>query len=66
MLEWLQAYADKDTGDKPMQTFFYMWNCIQSNMLGKEVFNALRKLTRKEQFEVLEAFAKWGIDGEGD
>ena len=60
VLEWLEAYADKDSGDCPMQTIFYMWDCIRSNMLGVEELTALRILTRVEQFEVLAAFAEWG------
>ena len=60
VLEWLEAYADKDSGDWPMQTTFYMWDCIRSDMLGGEELSALRKLTRIEQFEVLAAFAEWG------
>ncbi|MEQ7207302.1 hypothetical protein ABQE36_01070 [Enterococcus avium] len=60
VLEWLEAYADKDSGDWPMQTIFYMWDCIRSDMLGGEELSALRKLTRIEQFEVLAAFAEWG------
>lgn len=60
VLEWLEAYADKDSGDWPMQTIFYMWDCIRSDMLGGEKLSALRKLTRIEQFEVLAAFAEWG------
>ncbi|MBX8939228.1 hypothetical protein [Enterococcus gilvus] len=61
VLEWLEAYADKDSGDCPMQTIFYMWDCIRSNMLGVEELTALRILTRVEQFEVLAAFAEWGM-----
>ena len=61
VLEWLEAYADKDSGDCPMQTIFYMWDCIRSNMLGVEELTALRILTRVEQFEVLAAFAAWGM-----
>ncbi len=61
VLEWLEAYADKDSGDWPMQTIFYMWDCIRSDRLGGEELSALRKLTRIEQFEVLAAFAEWGM-----
>lgn len=61
VLEWLKAYADKDSGDCPMQTIFYMWDCIRSNMLGVEELTALIILTRIEQFQVLAAFAEWGM-----
>lgn len=61
VFEWLEAYADKDSGDCPMQTIFYMWDCIRSDRLGGEELSALRKLTRIEQFEVLAAFAEWGM-----
>lgn len=64
VFEWLEAYADKDSGDWPMQTIFYMWDCIRSDRLGGEELSALRKLTRIEQFEVLAAFAEWGIGNE--
>lgn len=64
VLEWLEAYADKDSGDWPMRTIFYMWDCIRSDMLGGEKLSALRKLTRIEQFEVLAAFAEWGLKNE--
>lgn len=60
VLEWLEAYADKDSGDCPMQTIFYMWDCIRSDRLGGKELSALRKLTRIEQFQVLAAFAEWG------
>lgn len=68
VLEWLQIYADKDSGDKPFQTIFFLWDCIKSNNLGNVELSALRKLTRAEQFQVLAAFAEWGIlteEGEG-
>lgn len=61
VLEWLQIYADKDSGDKPFQTIFFLWDCIKSNNLGNDELTALRKLTRAEQFQVLAAFAEWGL-----
>ena len=61
VLEWLQIYADKDSGDKPFQTIFFLWDCIKSNNLGNDELTALRKLTRGEQFQVLAAFAEWGM-----
>lgn len=64
VLEWLQIYADKDSGDKPFQTIFFLWDCIKSNNLGNDELTALRKLTRAEQFQVLAAFAEWGIEQE--
>lgn len=66
VLEWLEAYADKDSGDYPMQTIFYMWDCIRSDKLGGEELSSLRKLTRIEQFEVLAAFAEWAQEQEED
>lgn len=66
VLEWLQIYADKDSGDKPFQTIFFLWDCIKSNNLGNDELTALRKLTRAEQFQVLAAFAERGLkEGEG-
>lgn len=64
VLEWLQIYADKDSGDKPFQTIFFLWDCIKSNNLGNDELTALRKLTRAEQFQVLAAFAEWGSAGD--
>lgn len=64
VLEWLQIYADKDSGDKPFQTIFFLWDCIKSNNLGNDELTALRKLTRAEQFQVLAAFAGWGMEQE--
>lgn len=61
VLEWLQIYADKDSGDKPFQTIFFLWDCIKSSNLGNDELTALRKLTRAEQFQVLAAFAEWGM-----
>lgn len=61
VFEWLEAYADKDSGDKPFQTIFFLWDCIKSNNLGNDELTALRKLTRGEQFQVLVAFAEWGM-----
>lgn len=63
VLEWLQIYADKDSGDKPFQTIFFLWDCIKSNNLGNDELTALRKLTRAEQFQVLAAFASYGLEG---
>lgn len=63
VLEWLQIYADKDSGDKPFQTIFFLWDCIKSNNLGNDELSALRKLTRAEQFQVLAAFASYGLEG---
>lgn len=60
VLDWLQIYANKDSGDKPFQTIFFLWDCIKSNNLGNVELSALRKLTRAEQFQVLAAFAEWG------
>lgn len=64
VLEWLQIYADKDSGDKPFQTIFFLWDCIKSNNLGNVELSALRELTRVEQFQVLSAFAEWGMANE--
>lgn len=64
VLEWLQIYADKDSGDKPFQTIFFLWDCIKSNNLGNVELSALRKLTRAEQFQVLAAFAEWGMSND--
>ena len=64
VLEWLQIYADKDSGDKPFQTIFFLWDCIKSNNLGNDELTALRKLTRAEQFQVLAAFASYGLECE--
>lgn len=64
VLEWLESYADKNSGDRPMQAIFYMWDCIKSNMFGVEELTALRKLTRTEQFEVIAAFTQWGLEQE--
>ncbi len=66
VLDWLQIYADKDSGDKPFQTIFFLWDCIKSNNLGNVELSALRKLTRAEQFQVLAEFAEWELkEGEG-
>lgn len=64
VMEWLQIYADKDSGDKPFQTIFFLWDCIKSNNLGNDELTALRKLTRAEQFQVLASFAEWGMEQE--
>nr|DAE24261.1 MAG TPA: hypothetical protein [Siphoviridae sp. ctJhT5] len=64
VLEWLQIYADKDSGDKPFQTIFFLWDCIKSNNLGNDELTALRKLTRAEQFQVLASFAEWALEQE--
>lgn len=66
VLGWLKAYADKDSGEKPFQAIFFMWDCVRSQMLGQKEFESLRKLTRQEQFEVLQAFGQWGMEELGD
>ncbi|QNG04567.1 DUF1642 domain-containing protein [Enterococcus hirae] len=58
------TFLVKDSGDYPMQTIFYMWDCIRSDRLGVKELAALRKLTRDEQFEVLATFAQWGLEQE--
>lgn len=64
VLEWLQAYADKDSGDKPFQTLFYLWDCIKANRLGRVEMQALIRLSNEEQAQVLQAFASWALEQE--
>lgn len=61
VFEWLEAYADKDSGDWPMQTIWYFIDLAGINRLGIEDKRAFASLDRKEQFELLAAFAEWGM-----
>lgn len=61
VLEWLKAYSDSDNGDKPISSTWYMLHLISENLLEKRVRNSYFNLTEKQQFEVLQAFAEWGL-----
>lgn len=60
VLEWLKLTAP--TG-KPMQVVFWMMNNAAWGQLD-ELWEPLMELTDKEQFEVLAAFAQWGLEQE--
>lgn len=60
VLEWLKLTAP--TG-KPMQVVFWMMNNAAWGHLD-ELRDPLMELTDKEQFEVLAAFAQWGLERE--
>lgn len=60
VLEWLKLNAS--TG-KPMQVVFWMMNNAAWGRLD-ELRDPLMELTDKEQFEVLAAFAQWGLEQE--
>ena len=61
VLEWLQIYADKDSGDKPFQTIWYFLDLAGNNGLGLTDLRAFLSLNREQQFQVLAAFAEWGL-----
>ncbi|MDZ5759367.1 hypothetical protein RAK27_11900 [Carnobacterium maltaromaticum] len=63
-LEWLKAYSDSDNGDKPISGIWYMLHLISENLLESRVRNSYFNLTEKQQFEVLQAFAEWGLSDE--
>ncbi|MGT4665922.1 hypothetical protein ACVTYA_14170 [Enterococcus hirae] len=60
VLEWLKQTAP--TG-KPMQVVFWMMNNAAWGYLD-ELRDPLMELTDKQQFEVLAAFAQWGLEQE--
>lgn len=60
VLEWLKLTAP--TG-KPMQVVFWMMNNAAWGHLD-ELRDPLMELTDKQQFEVLLAFAQWGLEQE--
>lgn len=60
VLEWLKLTAP--TG-KPMQVVFWMMNNSAWGHLD-ELRDPLMELTDKQQFEVLTAFAQWGLEQE--
>ena len=60
VLEWLKLNAP--TG-KPMQVVFWMMNNAAWGHLD-ELRDPLMELTDKQQFEVLSAFAQWGLERE--
>ena len=60
VLEWLKLTAP--TG-KPMQVVFWMMNNAAWGHLD-ELRDPLMELTDKQQFEVLTAFARWGLEQE--
>lgn len=64
VLEWLKAYSDSDNGDKPISSIWYMLHLISENLLESRVRNSYFNLTEKQQFEVLQAFAEWGLSND--
>ncbi|HAQ0506974.1 TPA: hypothetical protein IWP35_000828 [Enterococcus faecium] len=60
VLEWLKLTAP--TG-KPMQVVFWMMNNAAWGHLD-ELRDPLMELTDKQQFEILAAFAQWGLEQE--
>ncbi|XOQ35916.1 MAG: DUF1642 domain-containing protein [Enterococcus faecium] len=60
VFEWLKLTAS--TG-KPMQVVFWMMNNAAWGHIDK-LRDSLMELTDKEQFEVLAAFAQWGLEQE--
>ncbi|MFS0930502.1 hypothetical protein [Enterococcus durans] len=60
VLQWLKLTAS--TG-KPMQVVFWMMNNAAWGHIDK-LRDSLMELTDKEQFEVLAAFAQWGLEQE--
>ncbi|WP_242478282.1 hypothetical protein [Enterococcus faecium] len=60
VLEWLKQTAP--TG-KPMQVVFWMMNNAAWGYLD-ELRDPLMELTDKQQFEILAAFAQWGLEQE--
>lgn len=60
VFEWLKLTAP--TG-KPMQVVFWMMNNAAWGHLD-ELRDPLMELTDKQQFEVLAAFAQWGLEQE--
>lgn len=60
VFEWLKLTAP--TG-KPMQVVFWMMNNAAWGHLD-ELRDPLMELTDKQQFEVLTAFAQWGLEQE--
>lgn len=66
MLEWLQAYGDIDSGDKPFQTIFYISECFRTGRLDYSVLANLSKLNRKQQAQVLQVFSQWVLEQEAE
>lgn len=60
VLEWLKLSAP--TG-KPMQVVFWMMNNVAWGHLD-ELRDPMLELTDDQQFEVLAAFAQWGLEQE--
>lgn len=60
VLQWLKLTAS--TG-KPMQVVFWMMNNAAWGHIDK-LRDSLMELTDKQQFQVLTAFAQWGLEQE--
>ncbi|MBK5028639.1 hypothetical protein [Enterococcus faecium] len=60
VLQWLKLTAP---AGKPMQVVFWMMNNAAWGHLD-ELRDPLMELTDKQQFEVLAAFAQWGLEQE--
>lgn len=60
VLEWLKQTVPTGT---PMQVVFWMMNNAAWGHLD-ELRDPLMELTDKQQFEVLAAFAQWGLEQE--
>lgn len=64
VLEWLQAYGDKDGGSNPIPTVWYLLDLLLKGKCGKEVKDAFLELNRKQQAQVLQGFSEWAQEQE--
>ena len=57
VINWLSAHCEEEQGHYPIQAIFHLWDCIKSRCVDDMVVDALRRLTQKQQYIVLEVFA---------
>lgn len=62
IFDWLRAYGDIDSGDKPFQTIYYMFDCIKTGRLDYSSLKSLEKLDLKQQAQVMQAFAIYVLE----
>ncbi|WP_413487000.1 hypothetical protein [Carnobacterium maltaromaticum] len=62
VLDWLKAQSESDNGDSPLSNTWYMCHLNSISILEKKISDAYSKLTKIQEFQVLQAFAEWGLN----
>lgn len=61
-LDWLKAQSESDNGDSPLSDIWYMCHLNSAFSIEKKISDAYSRLTKIQEFQVLQAFAEWGLN----